>query len=380
MGIDIRVLVLGKRTGVEEYLLNLLPRMIEKNPEITFRLFYNAWRKQKLAYPWLNAGNVELNERSIPNRPLLAAHALVDWPKADKLIGGCDVFWSPHMVNVALSRNVRHVITVHDLAFERYPEFFSREKLWWHRYLMIPRRQLASADHLIAVSHSTKHDLGNLYGIPKERIGVIYPGVGNEFLPLEKTNPRLYEVKKKYRLPEHFILYFGTLEPRKNITGLIKAFGILKSYQLSAKSYKLVIAGTKGWLCRDIFKTAKISSYSDDIVFTGFVADEDKPALYNLAEAFVYPSFFEGFGFPPLEAMACGVPVVTSNRSSLPEVCGNAAILIDPYRPSEMAEAISTLLSGARAKEMMVGRGIERTKMFSWDVCAKNTLRALLGE
>ncbi len=378
IGIDIRVLVLGRRTGVEEYLLNLLPRMIEKNPEITFRLFYNAWHKQKLDYPWLDSPNVELHERSIPNRPMFAAHALFDWPKVDKLIGGCDVFWSPHMVNVALSKNIRHVITVHDLAFERYPEFFNKEKLWWHKYLMTPRHQLSGAHHLISVSHSTARDLQNFYSIPKERVSVVYPGVSSAYKPMQYPDTVLYPCRDKYGLPEHFILYFGTIEPRKNLIGLIRAFEILKKRD-NIKA-KLVIAGTKGWLYGGILKAAETSPFVDDILFTGFIADEDKPALYNLADIFVYPSFFEGFGFPPLEAMACGIPVITSNRASLPEVCGDAAILVDPYRPAEIAEATPTLFNNPQAREILVRRGVERAKMFSWDACAEKTMRILLNK
>src|SRR3989338_2593793 len=328
IGVDTRVLVLGKRTGVEEYLLNILPRMIAFHPETTFRLFYNAFRKPTFQNLDISKyHNVEIYSLPIPNRPLFALNALANWPKIDKLMGSCDVFWSPHILNVALSGHVRHVVTVHDLAFERYSEFFSKEKLWWHKYLMTPKKQLQYANHVLAVSQSTKSDLEHLYKIPSEKITVTPLGVGDEFKPIPKTDDTLKAVRKKYNLPEYFMLYFGTIEPRKNILGLIQAFEIFKSHQLPDASHRLVIAGSKGWLYHEVFEAARRSPYARDIRFAGFIDTQDKPALYSLADVFVYPSFFEGFGLPVLEAMACGVPIITANRSSLPEVAGDAAIL-----------------------------------------------------
>lgn len=394
IGIDIRVLVLGKRTGVEEYLLNLLPRMIKQHPDITWRLFYNAWNKPMSlsAYRGFRLAawkNVEVCEFSIPNRfALFPLNALLHWPKIDKLIGGCDVFWSPHIFNAAVSKKTRHVVTVHDLAFERYPEFFPKGKLWWHKYLMRPRAQLKRVDRIIAVSRSTAADIEALYKIPASRITVIHPGVGEEFRPLADSTI-LGLIRAKYRLPSRFILYFGTIEPRKNLVGLIRAFELLKragdatnhsvtpSLRHSFTSLKLVIAGTPGWLYKAVFAAAQKSPYAADIICTGFIEPEDKPALYNLADVFVYPSIFEGFGFPPLEAMACGVPVITSNRSSLPEVVGNAAIMVNPDRPDEIAEAIRAVLENTAARDMLVERGIERVQKLSWNACAENIIQIL---
>jgi len=377
IGIDIRVLVLGRRTGIEEYLLNLLPEIIRRNPEMTFRLFYNALRKQKLGYAWLDAPNVEVYSFPIPNRALLfPANALFNYPKADRLIGGCDVFWSPHIFNVALSHGVKHVITVHDLAFERHPDFFPTGKRWWHKYLMAPKRQLRSAHEVLAVSQSTKDDLKELYSIPEARIKVVYPGIGQEFKPLSKTGPGIAAVRKKYRLPGPFILYFGTIEPRKNIRALISAFELFKRQSKNSANTALVIAGDQGWLYREVFEAARRSPFHSHIMFTGFVDPEDKPALYNAAEVFVYPSFFEGFGFPPLEAMGCGIPVITANRSSLPEVAGDAAILVNPYRPEEIFLALEELQAFPDLRETMRQKGLARAAKFTWDSCAQETMAA----
>jgi glycosyltransferase involved in cell wall biosynthesis len=182
-------------------------------------------------------------------------------------------------------------------------------------------------------------------------------------------------VAQKYHLPKRFILYFGTIEPRKNIVGLIKAFELLKEKNKDFKNACLVIAGGKGWLFRDIFEAAEKSKYAKQIIFTGFVSPEDKVYLYNLAELFVYPSFFEGFGFPPLEAMACGVPTITSNTSSLPEIAGEAALMIDPYDVEELAWAMEEILSDGNLSKELGKRSLDRAKMFSWDKCAEETLK-----
>lgn len=379
VGIDARVLVLGRRSGVEEYLLQLLPPMLANDPDVEFRLFYSAWRKEPLAYPWLRRPNVRVFEFRFPNRFFLfPANVALGIPRLDRLLGGCDVFWSPHIFFAALSSGVRQVLTVHDLAFERYPEHFSLGKRFWHRYLMRPRRQARRADQIVAVSRSTQRDLERLYGVPSSKISVIYPGVDLSCRVAEVGEERRRALRKKYRLPERFILFFGTLEPRKNVGGLIAAFELYKqTYAPAGDGVRLVIAGSPGWLWRDVIRRAQRSALASDIVFTGFVAEEDKPFLYRLAEVFAYPSFFEGFGFPPLEAMACGIPVITSNRSSLPEVVGDAAILIDPYRPMEVAQALAVLLHDQAARRMLVARGLERAARFSWETAARQLMTVL---
>jgi glycosyltransferase involved in cell wall biosynthesis len=318
-----------------------------------------------------------------------------------------DVYFNPHFFNAPVSGKCRKIITFHDLSFVRYPEFFSWRKRLWQRFLIGAKKEAKTADRIIAVSESTKEDLVNLFKIKEEKIKVIYSGVGEQFKPISVIQERsgdfchCEEVRRladdeaissdnqrdcfvarsagwrrrasrNDRLPKRFILYFGTIEPRKNIIGLIRAFELLKD-----KEIKLVIAGAKGWLCQDIFKAAGQSKRNQDIFFTGFVQEEDKPLLYNLAELFVYPSFFEGFGFPPLEAMACGVPTIVSNTSSLPEVVGSAAIMVNPYDISEIAWAMEIALSGKELREKMKQEGIEQAKKFSWDKTSQETLQLL---
>ena len=374
IGIDIRVLARGTRTGVEEYTINLLSHLLPLESNNNYYLFYNAYQKVKLDYDWLNLSNVQLRDFRIPNRIFFALARYFNQPRIDKLLGGVDVYFNPHFFVAPLTEQCKRVITFHDLSFEHYPEFFSWRKRLWQKFLMNTRNEAAQSDKIIAVSQSTKDDLTHFYGIEPEKIKVIYSGVGEEFRPMlrpcQGTASRV-----KYHLPEKFILYFGTIEPRKNIIGLIKAFEILKN-----KDCKLVIAGTRGWLYQDIFKTARESKRSRDIFFTGFVVPEDKPELYNLAELFVYPSFFEGFGFPPLEAMACGIPTIVAVNSSLPEIVGQAGIMINPTNVDELSWAMETALTDDNLRKRLIKKGLEQAHKFSWQKCAQKTLKILTSQ
>jgi len=380
IGIDLRVLARGTRTGVEEYTINLLSELLPLEPKINFKLFYNAYQKVQLNYPWLSLDNVELKDFRIPNRFFFMAARYANQPKIDKLLGGFDLYFNPHFFTVPLSVGSKKIITFHDLSFERYSGFFSWRKRAWQKFLMAAQQEAKEASQIIAVSQSTKDDLINLYGIEPGKIKVIYSGVGKQFTPMNNEQRTTNNIRKKYKLPEKFILYFGTIEPRKNIIGLIRAFELLKnncSLFTVHCSLKLVIAGAKGWLCQDIFKTAQQSKYCRDIIFTGFVEEIDKPALYNLAELFVYPSFFEGFGFPPLEAMACGLPTIVSHTSSLPEVVGQGALTIDPYNIDELAWAMEIALTDNNLREQLIKKGVKQAKKFSWSKCARETLNIL---
>lgn len=376
IGIDIRVLARGTRTGVEEYTINLLSCLLSLEPSINYKLFYNAYRKSKLDHPWLRLKNVELKDFKIPNRLFFATARYFNQPRLDYLLKGIDVYFNPHFFIAPVSSKCRKVMTFHDLSFEHHPNFFSPRKRLWQRFLMHTRREARVADKIIASSESTKTDLINLYGIKPEKVKRIYLGVGKQFRLIEEDLQVMDSIEKKYRLPKQFVLYFGTIEPRKNLVGLIKAFELLKDDH-SFNSLKLVMAGAKGWLCRDIFETVKKSKYCRDIIFTGFVEEADKPYLYNMAKIFVYPSFFEGFGFPPLEAMACGLPTIVSHTSSLPEVVGNAALMIDPYNIDELTWAMKTALLDQGLRRELTQRGIIQAKKFSWQKCAQEVLDVL---
>ncbi|MCK5084589.1 MAG: glycosyltransferase family 4 protein [Candidatus Pacebacteria bacterium] len=378
IGIDIRMLAQGTRSGIEEYTINLLSNMISLDNNIEYKLFYNGYKKTELEYDFLKLSNVQLKEFKIPNRILDASFQFLNYPKIDKMLEKVDVFFSPHIFSSSLSKKCRTITTFHDLSFESYPEFYSTGKNYWH-FLMNPRKQARKADQIIAVSKSTKDDLINIYNIKPEKIKVIYSGIDQESR-IKNQESRISKIKKRYNLPDRYILYLGTLEPRKNIIGLIKAFEILNSrFKIPDSKFQLIIAGSKGWLYNDIFKTVENSPVKNDIVFTGFVDNKDKSALYSLADLFVYPSFYEGFGFPPLEAMAAGTPVVTSNFSSLPEAVGDAAIMVNPYNLDELAKGMEMVLTDEKLKNILIERGLEQIKKFSWQKCARETLKFMLN-
>jgi len=387
IGIDIRVLAKGTRTGIEEYVLNLLPRLLPLDKKIKYKLFYNALKKVKLDYPWLDLPNVELCEFRIPNRLFFASARYLGQPKIDKLLKGIDIYFNPHFFVAPVFPKCKKVITFHDLSFEHHPQLFSHRKILWQKFLMNTKQEAKKADKIMADSFSTKEDLINIYKIDPAKIKVVYLGVSKDFKPIRKDNSQLKRVRKKYSLPKPFILYFGTIEPRKNLILLIKAFEALKEKSIWKgfeggvfSDLKLVIAGAKGWLYKDIFKEVENSKYKKDIIFTGFVDDKDKPHLYNLANLFVYPSFFEGFGFPPLEAMACGVPTIVSNASSLPEIVSDGAVMIDPYNVDELAFAIRKVLEDKDLRENLIKKGLKQAKKFSWDKTAQEVLRVFLAK
>jgi glycosyltransferase involved in cell wall biosynthesis len=248
---------------------------------------------------------------------------------------------------------------------------FSFKQSLWH-FLINPKKICQKAKKIIAVSHSTKNDIVDVYKINPEKIKVIYNAVSSDFKIIDRNNPRFLEIKKKYRLPYRFILYLGAMEPRKNILAIIRAYNqmrLLKNPEL--EKYRLVIAGAKGWNNGNIKKEMQKSAFNKDIISIGFIEADEKPFIYNLASLFVYPSFFEGFGIPPLEAMKSGVPVVVSNNSSLPEIVGKAGLLVDPDRPDEICIAMKEIILNKELKEKLIKEGIKRAENFSWEKSAR---------
>ena len=344
--------------------------------DIKFKLFFNA-KTQKPDMAFLGESkNIEKYFFGYPNKYFSFSTRFFKSPKIDKMIGGADIFFNPHFIFSPLSKKCRSVITFHDLSFERYPEFFDKKRKLWH-FSNFPRDQARRADRLIAMSESTAYDLYDVYGINPKKIFIVYSGVNEDFFA-EKSGSELAYVKMKYGLPDKFILSLSTIEPRKNVYGTIKAFELFKESS-GREDMKLVIAGKPGWLYEKIFTAIKSSKFRDDIIYVGFVDDADKPGLYRLAEIFVYPSIYEGFGFPPLEAMASGTPVITSACSSLPEVVEDAAVLVDPFNISDIAWMLGELTEDKRVKDMFSAKGVIQAKKFSWKKSAEETLKVLIG-
>ena len=378
VGIDIRVLMDEYYSGVSEYTANLLSAIFALDKKNEYKLFYNSWHNLDKRLGIWNGENVTVIARHIPNKIFNYFYQkLLAYPKLDQVLGGVDVFLSPHFNFTCLSRRTKKIITVHDLSFLRYPEFFSARKNFWHRALRV-KKNLQTADKIIAVSENTKNDIIELSGVPAEKIRVIYSG-NNANAKVEAANESMSEVEAKDFLTNHnltgrIILYLGTIEPRKNIVGLIKAYNELRDKNELFKDIKLVLAGAHGWKEEKIYKEWRISPYQDDIIFLGYISQKEKDILYKKASVFVYPSYYEGFGFPPLEAMTYGLPVICSNVSSLPEVVADAALMINPFVPEEITTALEMILTDETLRQSLVIKGRARAQFFSWEKTAAEYL------
>ena len=373
---DIRLLAKGGVSGIEEYTRSMLTEML-KNAEDEFVLFYSGFLKKNLPSDWLSNSAVSIFDGRIPNKMLDLAVRISGFPKIESLVAG-DVVWSPHF-NL-IKTKLKRVITFHDLSFLHHPDFFGRKQSLWHWFQNVAE-QAKEASSIIAVSEFTKSDLMHFFGISEEKIHIVYSGIDASFQVLPEGDPRLLGTRAKYKLEKQFILSLGTIEPRKNLIALIDAFSLLRS-RGKLQNTELVLAGARGWLAEETFRAARRSPFARDIRFLGRIEPGDRPALYNLASVFAYPSFFEGFGFPPLEAQACGVPVIASNRTSLPEILSDSAQLIDPWATEDLAAALYLCDTSEEHRQTLIRRGLDNARRFSWNKTAQETrliLRSAAG-
>lgn len=375
IGIDVRALASGKQSGVEEYVRGLLTELFRLGKEHEFILFFNAWGKAVPDFSFVEGfPHVTIKRFRIPNKLLNVALWYLRYPKLDQLIGGVDVFFMPNMNFAAVSKQVKLIVTVHDLSFEWFPETFSWKQRLWH-YMVNLRGLLRRADGVVAVSRSTADDILERYRIASNKVHIVLSGVNPTFHPLDRNDVRLVAVQKKYTLPYRFILSLGTLEPRKNLISLVRAYETFHQTAIGEMvKYELVMAGTPGWKCEELLEAVRHSPVRHHIHLLGFVDEQDKSALYTLASVFVYPSLYEGFGFPPLEAITCGVPVIASHSSSLPEVIGKAGMLIDPYRPDEILQALRQVLIDKELQALLRERAHAQKQLFSWTKSAEQFL------
>ncbi|MEK7072211.1 MAG: glycosyltransferase family 1 protein [Patescibacteria group bacterium] len=361
IGIDVRCLMVDNYSGISWYTFNLLNSLFVLDHDNEYILFYN--NSQSVNLPRFDYNNVRYAGFRYSNKILNLMFVLFNWPKIDKMIGGVDVFFMPNINFSALSGNCKKVVTVHDLSYLIYPQFSTLKSRFWHKILMA-KKIIQQADGVIAVFSSTKNDLIDLLKIEESKIKVIYEGVDHKF-QIINNQVELDNVSKKYKLPDKFILYLGTLEPRKNIESIIEAYSKLKT------DHYLVIGGATGW------KTQRIMALvqkNDKIKKIGYVAEEDKRGLYNLADLFVYPSYYEGFGLPPVEAMACGTPVIAGSNSSQVEVIKNGGLLVDPYNINEITKAMEIMLANKELRDEFITAGLKVARDYQWDKTAKETL------
>lgn len=364
--IDTRLLSKGRISGIEEYARFIIQHLLERDEKNTYQFFYSGIKKTPFPDEWKKK-KTKVFEVNIPNRLLEVSMRMVGMPRIAERLES-DIVFSPHFNFFPNSKKAKRIITFHDLSFVHFPEFYPLRKRIWH-WQQDYKRQAMNADALIAVSEFTKQDLVRTLGIEPQKIHVVHSGINPWYKRLPENDKAKAQFIKEHGIVKPFLLFAGTLEPRKNISGIIKAFDVVKEDPFN-RELQLIIVGKRGWLCDTIFKDAKNAKWAKDIIFWGEASYEDLRMLYNLTEAFIYPSFFEGFGFPPLEAEACGAPVITSNRSSLPEIMNGSALLVDPWKTEELIYAISLLLKNDTIKETLRARGFENAKRFTWQNAA----------
>ncbi len=355
IGIDATPIFLRKG-GIGFYTYNLLESLTRIDTKNEYILFKTTQNQPEAPIPFITRPNV----RVIYTPKWLQ--------KRRSYQEGIDLY---HGTNFRLRGRGQkgNCVTIHDLAFKHYPHFlkkkFGQSLSFWKT-----KRDVHRADRVIAVSQHTAKDVTMFFEFDKERVRVVYHGVDDHFRP-DIPMGSILEIKKNYRiLTPQYILWVGTLEPRKNLLTLIEAYSKLESLH---SEYTLVLGGGPGWEYQNILTLAR--SLGNRIQITGYLPQEDLIPLYAGASLFVYPSFYEGFGLPLLEAMASGVPIVASKTSSLPEVVGDAGILVDPLSISDVSEGIRKLLKDSSLRSSFREKGIQRAKQFTWERAARETLK-----
>lgn len=366
IGIDYTSAV-RQQAGIGRYTRGLIGALAELDHETRYVLFSAGRDPSRRAWP----ANYALRALPFSDRHLAILWQRLQLPlPVETFTGRLDLYHSPDFVLPPVWR-ARTILTVHDLSFMRYPACFSRPLL---DYLMrkVPPA-VERADAILADSESTRHDLIELLHMAADRVTVVYPAVEPHFRP-DEDESALATTLARYGIQRPYLLGVGTLQPRKNFGLLIRAYHALRASR--GIPHRLVIAGGQGWLFDEIHDTIRSLHLGEQVHLTGFVADEDLPALYRGAALFAFPSLYEGFGIPVLEAMACGVPVVTSAASSLPEAAGDAALLVDPNDVDALTEALWRVLDDSALRNALRARGFEQIKRFSWAESARR-LRAI---
>jgi glycosyltransferase involved in cell wall biosynthesis len=358
VGIDASRAARAERTGTEAYSFHLIRAMLQSAPQHRFWLYSDRALPRELDAP--NAG-----PRVMPF-PRLWTHVRLS---AEMAVRPPDVLFIPaHVVPLI---HPRTVVTLHDLGYRYFPLAHPRPT---RLYLDLSTRwSVRAAAHVIADSQATMDDLVRHYAAPPETITVAYPGRDESLQRVD--DPSITQAaRQRHGITGEYLLYLGTLQPRKNLVRLVLAFSRL---QPPTSNLQLVLAGAKGWLYDEIFAEVRRLGLQDRVLFPGRIAEEDKAALISGSTAFVFPSLYEGFGFPVVEAMQCGAPVICSKTSSLPEVAGDAAWLVDPLDVAAITLAMRRVIEDAELRRSLVERGYAQARKFSWQTCAARVLAVL---
>lgn len=365
--VDLRSLSSGSISGVENYCHNVVHSLLEMDRKNAYTLFFNSLKlKPNLEFNYVNS---KLVVKHYPNKLLNLGFkfGLVDF---EKLVGEFDWLFLPNPNQFNLKLKSKLALTIHDLSPFITPEFYDIKRKLWHRFLNF-EKAINRANVIFAVSETTKNDIIRLFNVNPNKVVVAYPGIDKRIFKPNLDQALQRNARNIYGLPGKYLLFLNTIEPRKNLGSLIKAFELLK------EPIFLVIAGRLGWKHSKDMDILNKSKKRNFIKYIGYVKEEYKPAIIKMATALVYPSFYEGFGFQPLEAAACGTPSVVSQVTSLPEVMADSSLLINPYSISDLAGALHEITTNVNLRKMLIEKAKLRVEKFSWENTSQTILKTL---
>ncbi len=350
--------------GNETYAANLVEALAEIDRENRYTLYVTRREaEERFRGRWPNFGV----QRTLPHSPLVRIPLTLSFELRRRPVDLLHVqYTAPPLAPCPV------VATIHDLAFEHIPETFKRRS--WMQMRLTVRRTARTAAHIITVSEYSRRDIIETYGVAPERVTVTPEAAAPHFRPASAEETA--RVRRKYGLEGEYVLAVGSIQPRKNLVRLLRAYADLRRARAQDKLPKLVLVGKKAWLYGETLRAVERENLRDHTIFTGYVPTADLPALYSAALCFVYPSYFEGFGLPPLEAMQCGTPVLTGNLTSLPEVVGDAGLSVNPFDESALAAALARLIDDPELRSTLRLKGFERARTFNWRETARMTLQA----
>lgn len=359
IAVDVRSLSGKNLTGVGHYLYNSLNNLIAQDQNVIWYLVNSGLKKKSLDLP--TGSNIFVKNLKIPNKIINTSGLLSFGPSIDDVLDkDIDLLWLPNINFFYKKKNIPFILTIHDLSFLHSHSFYSLKRKIWHRLLGV-KKLIEQAKALVVVSENTKRDIIRFFSIAEDKIFVVYPGVDYQKLSTDEAK----KITANLALPEKYFLFVGTLEPRKNVSGLIKAFDLLHEQY---PDFELVLVGGRGWMYKGLLREIRRRKY---VRYLGYQKNPIKDAIYKLSYAFIWPSFYEGFGFPPLEAMAHKKPVISSYKTSLPEILRQHAIYIDPYNISDMFRAMKMLVEDRHLYLSMITTNAE---ILNWEKQSQDIL------
>ena len=369
--VDCRHLNQHKQSGVGEYTVSILQALFLLSNSHEYILFTSGRTKPNLEsiignHPFVKQVHIPTANKFLNIKTLLFKHSTID----QYIQNTIDLIFLPNLNIISLPTNIPTILTVHDLSWYHFPEFYSLKMRLWHK-LLNPKYLIKKCHTLITPSNATKQDLLNTYSVQSSLINIIPHGISSAFHP--EMESRDHGIRSRLKLPKRFALFVGTLEPRKNILSVIEA---IKQYrELSRDDLHLVLVGSWGWNTNELRRRLWRKDVHSWVHKLGYIKSEDIPAIYRSATIFVWPSFYEGFGLPVLEALACGTPVITSHVSSMPEIAENSAIYIDPFNIQDITNAIKSVVQSKPLLDQLRKNGLEQAKKFTWEKTAKETIK-----